>query len=334
MAKPQPTLTNRHLALLFVACISTTYVLGRLWQDMRLRRFLAEEAEASRRLCEESTRPWARTVRPVVTASDASRVAGEGRREEDGARGPKLLAVIGINTGLHHSERRDIVRRYWMPSGKCSSLQALESKHGVVMRFVVGHSGGKKPALDRKIEEEDAFFGDFLRLESYYNLTNKTKMFFSTALALWPNADLYIKADDDIYVNLGTLIRNLEKHRGTPRLYWGCMKTGGVVTDRRMKWFDEQHARLGDNTEWLEEYANEDVSVGSWMLGLHVQYADERGLCCSNEECGRREGVGTCMAIWDWKCTGVCHNPGAMQEIDQLTCADHFLQQFSVQQTL
>ena len=36
----------------------------------------------------------------------------------------------------------------------------------------------------------------------------------------------------------------------------------------------------------LHKYANEDVSVGSWLLGLNVEYVDERRMCCSKvEEC-------------------------------------------------
>lgn len=30
----------------------------------------------------------------------------------------------------------------------------------------------------------------------------------------------------------------------------------------------------------LHRYANEDVSLGSWFIGLDVQHIDERSLCC------------------------------------------------------
>jgi hypothetical protein len=30
----------------------------------------------------------------------------------------------------------------------------------------------------------------------------------------------------------------------------------------------------------LHKYANEDVSLGSWFIGLDVEHVDDRRLCC------------------------------------------------------
>lgn len=30
----------------------------------------------------------------------------------------------------------------------------------------------------------------------------------------------------------------------------------------------------------LHKYANEDVSLGSWFIGLDVEHIDDRSLCC------------------------------------------------------
>lgn len=30
----------------------------------------------------------------------------------------------------------------------------------------------------------------------------------------------------------------------------------------------------------LHEYANEDVSMGSWFIGLDVEHVDDRRMCC------------------------------------------------------
>lgn len=30
----------------------------------------------------------------------------------------------------------------------------------------------------------------------------------------------------------------------------------------------------------LHKYANEDVSLGSWFIGLEVEHIDERSMCC------------------------------------------------------
>lgn len=42
-------------------------------------------------------------------------------------------------------------------------------------------------------------------IEGYHELSSKTPTYFSTAVAKW-DADFYIKADDDIHVNLGQCI--------------------------------------------------------------------------------------------------------------------------------
>lgn len=42
-------------------------------------------------------------------------------------------------------------------------------------------------------------------VEGYHELSAKTKIFFSTAVAKW-DADFYVKVDDDVHVNLGTHI--------------------------------------------------------------------------------------------------------------------------------
>ena len=31
----------------------------------------------------------------------------------------------------------------------------------------------------------------------------------------------------------------------------------------------------------LHRYANEDVSLGAWLLGLEVEHVDERSMCCA-----------------------------------------------------
>lgn len=41
-------------------------------------------------------------------------------------------------------------------------------------------------------------------VEGYLELSAKTKTYFSTVLALW-DAEFYVKVDDDVHVNLGTL---------------------------------------------------------------------------------------------------------------------------------
>ncbi|KAK1267584.1 putative beta-1,3-galactosyltransferase 8 [Acorus gramineus] len=119
----------------------------------------------------------------------------------------KAFAVIGINTAFSSKKRRDSVRDTWMPRG--SKLKRLEKEKGVVIRFVIGHSGTPGGGvLDRGIDAEEAETGDFLRLdhvEGYHELSAKTRVYFTTVVSIW-DADFYVKVDDDVHVNLGQLV--------------------------------------------------------------------------------------------------------------------------------
>ncbi|PHT52647.1 putative beta-1,3-galactosyltransferase 2 [Capsicum baccatum] len=163
-------------------------------------------------------------------------------------------------------------------------------------------SGG---ILDKAIEAEENQHGDFLRLEhveGYLELSAKTKSYFATAISLW-DADLYVKVDDDLHVNIGTLAATLAIHRSKPSVYIGCMKSGPVLA---LKYHEPEHWKFGEdgnkyfrhatgqlyanskdlatyisiNQHILLKYANEDVTLGSWFIGLDVEHIDDRKLCC------------------------------------------------------
>ena len=42
----------------------------------------------------------------------------------------------------------------------------------------------------------------------------------------------------------------------------------------------------------LHKYANEDVSLGSWFIGLEVNHVDERNMCC-----GTPPGLFRCIVL-------------------------------------
>lgn len=103
------------------------------------------------------------------------------------------------------------------------------------------------------------------------------------------------------------------------------MKSGQVLTDRRYKWFEPEYWRFGEasstegsinyprhasgqiyglsapvakyigrNAPILHRFANEDVTLGAWLLGLEVEHVDERRLCCdSPERCQAQVGLVT-----------------------------------------
>jgi hypothetical protein len=227
------------------------------------------------------------------------------------ANASRLVVVIGVNTGLGARARRDKLRATWVPAG--AKLAALEKDHGVVIRFVVGRSDQKDDPEERRLAEEAAEFGDILRLDmvdTYADLSLKTLTMFSVLPSLW-DADFYFKIDDDVAVNVPALAAYLAAARGRGNLYLGCMKSGQVLTDRRYKWFEAESWKFGEPATVegainyprhasgqvyglsgpiaryiaraapvLHRYANEDVTVGAWLLGLDVKHVDERRLCC------------------------------------------------------
>ncbi|PPS08632.1 hypothetical protein GOBAR_AA12028 [Gossypium barbadense] len=219
---------------------------------------------------------------------------------------PKLFFVMGIITAFSSRKRRDSIRETWMPQGE--ELKRLEKEKGIIMRFVIGHSATPGGILDRGIEAEEEQYKDFLRLnhiEGYHELSSKTQIYFSTAVAKW-DADFYIKVDDDVHVNLGMVGSTLARHRSKPRVYIGCMKSGPVLAQKGVKYHEPEYWKFGEegnkyfrhatgqiyavskdlatyisvNRHILHRYANEDVSLGSWFIGLDVEHIDERSLCC------------------------------------------------------
>ncbi|KAL3499116.1 hypothetical protein ACH5RR_041848 [Cinchona calisaya] len=258
---------------------------------------------------------------------------------------PKVFFVMGIITAFSSRKRRDSIRETWMPQGK--DLKKLEKEKGIIIRFVIGHSATPGGVLDRAIDAEESKHRDFLRLnhvEGYHELSSKTQIYFSTAVTKW-DADFYIKVDDDVHVNLGMVGSSLARHRSKPRIYIGCMKSGPVLAQKGVKYHEPEYWKFGEegnkyfrhatgqiyaiskdlatyisvNRYILHKYANEDVSLGSWFIGLDIEHIDDRSLCCGTPpECEWKAQAGnTCGASFDWSCSGICKSVERMEEVHQ-----------------
>ncbi|AQK52196.1 Hydroxyproline O-galactosyltransferase HPGT1 [Zea mays] len=150
-------------------------------------------------------------------------------------------------------------------------------------------------------------------IESDEELPKKTKSFFANAANTF-DAAFYAKVNDDIYINVDTLSAMLETHWDKPRVYIGCMKSGEVFSDSdpleteptsgmnqtggnlvmgNRKYFRHASSEMfvisraiaqfiSINKSVLRTYAHDDVSVGSWMIGLAVKHVNEAKLCCSS----------------------------------------------------
>ncbi|XP_076949753.1 beta-1,3-galactosyltransferase 7-like isoform X2 [Bidens hawaiensis] len=263
--------------------------------------------------------------------------------QTDGEKRKKVFMVIGINTAFSSRRRRDSIRETWMPRGE--KLLKLEKEKGIVVRFMIGHSATSKSILDRAIDSEEAQHKDFFRLEhveGYHELTAKTRIFFSTAFAKW-DAKFYVKVDDDVHVNLGMLASTLGRHQSKPRVYTGCMKSGPVLSQKNVKYHEPEYWKFGEegnkyfrhatgqiyaisndlaayistNQPILHKYANEDVSLGSWFIGLDVEHVDDRNMCCGTPpDCEwKAEAGNVCVASFDWSCSGICKSVERLKDV-------------------
>ncbi|XP_062017862.1 probable beta-1,3-galactosyltransferase 2 isoform X1 [Rosa rugosa] len=273
---------------------------------------------------------------------NGSPVAGDLKISES-TKKRKYLMVVGINTAFSSRKRRDSVRTTWMPQG--DKRKKLEEEKGIVVRFVIGHSATSGGILDRAVEAEDKRHGDIMRLdhvEGYLELSAKTKIFFATAVTSW-DAEFYVKVDDDVHVNIGTLGATLARHRSKPRVYIGCMKSGPVLAQKGVRYHEPEYWKFGEegnkyfrhatgqlyaisrdlatyisiNQHVLHKYVNEDVSLGSWLLGLDVEHIDDRRLCCGTPpDCEWKAQAGNvCVASFDWTCSGICKSAERIKEV-------------------
>ncbi|KAF5198495.1 Beta-1,3-galactosyltransferase [Thalictrum thalictroides] len=263
----------------------------------------------------------------------------------DSSQKKKAFVVIGINTAFSSRKRRDSLRATWMPQGE--HLVQIEREKGIVIRFMIGHSATSKSILDRAIDAEEAQHNDFIRLdhvEGYHELSAKTKIFFTTVVEKW-DADFYVKVDDDVHVNLDMLAATLARHRSKPRVYMGCMKSGPVLSHKSVKYHEPEYWKFGEdgnkyfrhatgqiyaiskdlatyisiNHPILHKYANEDVSLGSWFIGLEVEHIDERNMCCGTPpDCEWKAQAGNaCIASFDWSCSGICKSVEKMKDVHE-----------------
>ncbi|CAN1267616.1 Hydroxyproline O-galactosyltransferase HPGT1 [Linum perenne] len=233
--------------------------------------------------------------------------------DNGGARPKKRqLVVIGVMTVFGNKNNRDAVRKAWMGSGE--SLNKMETDKGTIARFVIGRSATRGDTLDRAIDSENTQTNDFIVLDDHVEgidgLSKKAKLFFAHAVNKW-DADYYAKVNDNIYVNIDTLGATLATYLDKPRAYVGCMKSGEVFSEQTHKWYEPDWWKFGDkksyfrhasgemyvlsgalakfisiNKSMLRSYAHDDVSTGSWFIGLDAQHVDESKFCCSSWSSG------------------------------------------------
>ncbi|KAL3152446.1 hypothetical protein ABBQ32_001493 [Trebouxia sp. C0010 RCD-2024] len=179
----------------------------------------------------------------------------------------------------------------------------LETDTNMVMRFIIGQTLDQ--AQDADLVAEANQYGGFMRLhlqEQYNSLTNKTVAFLRAVTSHY-SPRYIVKADDDVYLRVDRLPYAIKQWTAFNSDYIGCMKTGQIMTSPEWRWYEPQHAVLGSKQyfthAWgsiyvlsgtaassiaqmpsrMRYFANEDVTLGAWMLALDVNHFDDRRLC-------------------------------------------------------
>ncbi|XP_057951459.1 LOW QUALITY PROTEIN: hydroxyproline O-galactosyltransferase HPGT3-like [Malania oleifera] len=319
------------VVMAFFSCLAWLYVAGRLWQDSENRTLLGDllRMNSGQRPKVLSVEDKLMILgckdlekRIVEAEMDLTLAKSQGYQSKQGgsSSGQKLLAVIGVYTGFGSHLKRNVFRGSWMPKG--DALKKLEER-GVVIRFVIGRSPNRGDSLDRNVDEENRRTKDFLILDGHEEaeeeLPKKVKFFLSAAVQSW-DAEFYVKVNDDIDLDLDELIKILEKRRGQDGAYIGCMKSGDVITEEGRAWYEPDWWKFGDeksyfqhtagpliilsrnlaqhihvNSASLKTYAHDDVSLGSWMMGLQATYTDDVRLCCGSSRKDKVCSVADCF---------------------------------------
>ena len=245
----------------------------------------------------------------------------EFKQEDAAAIKEDIDVFVGIQTGFSsdrdkgtdfdYSDRRRVIRKTWFKS-QDPSFMAMLKKHAIVVKFVIGFHENDMGKEESDIEKEISKYGDIVRLsvtESYENLVEKSYEYFRWVIQHY-NPKYIIKVDDDVYLKLNRIPAAVTQWYDQNVDYTGCMKTGPIQKDPKYKWFEPQHVLLGDESyfahtwgsiyvlsgraaraildikkESLRYLANEDVTLGSWLLALKMNHYDDRRMC--ENHCGR-----------------------------------------------
>ncbi len=175
-------------------------------------------------------------------------------------------------------KRRDAIRHTWMKN----------KKENILVKFALGTEGLENSVLNDIQSEEDEN-RDLLLLpdlkDSYSNLTRKVLYSFK-ALDSSIQFSYLLKCDDDTFILLDEVARELAGRTSTRSLYWGFFD-GRAHVKRQGKWAEREWflcdrylpyalgggyvlshdlvRRMVSNSNGLLLYNSEDVSVGVWL---------------------------------------------------------------------
>ncbi|XP_035699477.1 beta-1,3-galactosyltransferase 1-like [Branchiostoma floridae] len=141
---------------------------------------------------------------------------------EDKCKGEDVFLVVVVTSAPGHVKQRDAIRQTW------GNENILPHKNVKVL-FALGRSDN--PQVENAVQREVRTFQDIIQeefLDSYRNLTIKTVMVLKWTVTFCSGADYLMKTDDDMFVNIETLVSHLKslKDDKSSDLFIGDIHTG------------------------------------------------------------------------------------------------------------
>ncbi|CAL4121747.1 unnamed protein product [Meganyctiphanes norvegica] len=156
-----------------------------------------------------------RSGSPLVNPHDFHMIINIPRFCDSGTDPVKLLVTVA--SAPQHLHQRAAIRDTW---GNANLLQLLQVK----LVFLLANPYDSR--VQTQVTEESRSYGDILQedfKDSYLNLTLKTVMGLKWAHQHCPQAQFFMKTDDDMYVNLPHLLDYLGEEK-RQRWVGGCIK--------------------------------------------------------------------------------------------------------------
>ena len=241
-----------------------------------------------------------------------------------GKLGPTFLLIM-VPILFSSIESRDLIRSTW--------YKGFRDSEDVMLRYIMGVNGLNDLQIN-KLHEENKTHGDLVFLDNFtegiWALTNKT-----IALMKWAteNVDFtyLMKCDDDTFVYVHNIIRELKRRSTTKRLYYGMiMYDNKPIHNIEDKWRDLKwniskkylpFARGGcyilsedlvhllvRQRHRLWRHHLEDVAVGLWLAPFDYERRNDRLFCYFHRYCKKKYRLAfLCNGISDEKLKWVFH---------------------------
>ncbi|XP_067681600.1 beta-1,3-galactosyltransferase 5-like [Haliotis asinina] len=139
--------------------------------------------------------------------------------------------LILITSAPENIDRRNALRETWLSPYKNNTSK-------VRYLFLLGLS--EYTASDALIQQENTVYGDILQgdfLDDYHNLTYKTLMGLTWAVNHCKEAKLIIKVDDDIWLNIPTLLKLLNYNLHSFSIGGKCSYNALPIRNPDSKWY-------------------------------------------------------------------------------------------------